>query len=101
VREVQQVLNRLGYFAGPISGRWDRASADAMLHFQEAHGLEPTGNLNFSSIAGLGLWRNLIGNPIGNNNKALEASNSGAPPTRGNGVAVRSWRASPGSPFGY
>ena len=71
VREVQQALNRLGYFAGPVNGEWDRETADAMLHFQEAHGLEPTGNLNFSSVAGLGLWDNLIGNPLGNGNKAL------------------------------
>jgi peptidoglycan hydrolase-like protein with peptidoglycan-binding domain len=84
VRQVQQALNRLGYYAGHVDGVWDRASADAMVHFQEAHGLEPTGNLNFSSIAGLGLWDDLIGNPIGNNNKALEAS-TGAPPARGNG----------------
>jgi peptidoglycan hydrolase-like protein with peptidoglycan-binding domain len=83
VREVQQALNRLGYFAGPVNGEWDRETADAMVHFQEAHGLEPTGNLNFSSIAGLGLWTNLIGNPLGNNNKSLVSSN-GAPPARGN-----------------
>jgi len=83
VREVQQALNRLGYFAGPVNGDWDRQTADAMLHFQEAHGLEPTGNLNFSSVAGLGLWNNLIGNPLGNGNKALVA-NTGAPPARGN-----------------
>ena len=83
VREVQQALNRLGYFAGPVNGEWDRETADAMLHFQEAHELEPTGNLNFSSVAGLGLWDNLIGNPLGNGNKALVANN-GAPPARGN-----------------
>jgi Putative peptidoglycan binding domain len=87
VREVQQVLNRLGYFAGPINGVWDRLTADALLHFQEAHGLEPTGNLNFSSIAGLGLWENLIGHPIGPNNNLLNAS-TGAPPPRGKGKTV-------------
>lgn len=53
-----------------------------MLHYQEAHGLEPTGTLNFASIAGLGLWNNLIGDPNGNGHKALEASN-GSPPPRG------------------
>ena len=88
VREVQQALNRLGYFAGPVNGAWDKETADAMVHFQEAHGLEPTGNLNFSSIAGLGLWDNLIGNPLGNGNKALVANNTGAPPARGKNAKV-------------
>jgi Putative peptidoglycan binding domain len=87
VREVQQALNRLGYFAGPVDGVWDRLTADAMVHFQEAHGLEPTGNINFSSIAAMGLWENLIGHPIGSNNNLLNASN-GAPPQRGKGKTV-------------
>jgi peptidoglycan hydrolase-like protein with peptidoglycan-binding domain len=82
VREVQQALNRLGYAAGVINGVWSQATAQAMIHFQQAHGLEPTGNMNLSSIAALGLWNNLIGDPLGNNHKAL-AGNSAAPPPRG------------------
>lgn len=82
VREVQQALNRLGYAAGPVNGMWDRAAANAMVHFQQAHGLEPTGDLNLSSIAALGLWNNIVGNPNGNGNKALTATN-GSPPPRG------------------
>ncbi len=84
---MQQALNRLGYFAGPVDGLWDRLTADAMVHFQEAHELEPTGNLNFSSIAAMGLWENLIGHPIGSDKNLLKAS-TGAPPPRGNGKTV-------------
>lgn len=83
VREVQQALNRLGYQAGPISGSWDRETVRAMRNFQGAHGLEPTGNLDISSIAALGLWKNLIGNPLGNGNQALTSNTTGAPPPRG------------------
>jgi peptidoglycan hydrolase-like protein with peptidoglycan-binding domain len=83
VREVQQALNRLGYSAGPVDGVWNQATARAMVHFQQAHGLEPNGNLTISSIAALGLWKNIIGDPNGNGNKALTAQNSGAPPARG------------------
>jgi peptidoglycan hydrolase-like protein with peptidoglycan-binding domain len=83
VREIQQALNRLGYAAGTVDGVWNRATAQAMVHFQQAHGLEPTGNLNMTSIAALGLWENIIGDPNGNGRKALTAQNSGAPPTRG------------------
>jgi peptidoglycan hydrolase-like protein with peptidoglycan-binding domain len=90
VREVQQALNRLGYAAGPINGVWDHASADAMVHFQQAHGLEPTGNLNLSSIAGLGLWDNIIGDPLGNGNKSLTVGQaSGSPPPRGGKNAAK------------
>lgn len=83
VREVQQALNRLGYQAGTINGNWDRPTELAMKNFQGAHGLEPTGNLDISSIAALGLWKNLIGNPLGNGNRALISNATGAPPPRG------------------
>jgi peptidoglycan hydrolase-like protein with peptidoglycan-binding domain len=72
VRVVKQALNRLGYSAGPVTGVWNEAVGQALLHFQQAHGLEPTGNLNISSIAALGLWTRLVGDPLGNQRKALE-----------------------------
>lgn len=83
VREVQQALNRLGYEAGQVNGNWDRNTVLAMKNFQGAHGLEPTGNLDISSIAALGLWTNLIGNPLGNGNSSLVGNATGAPPPRG------------------
>lgn len=82
VREVQQALNRLGYSAGPITGSWNRRTQQSMKEFQAAHGLEPTGNLDISSIDALGLWSRVIGNPIGNGRMMSE--NSGAPVPRGN-----------------
>jgi len=87
VREVQQALNRLGYAAGTINGVWDQATANALVNFQEAHGLEPTGNLNFSSIAALGLWNNVVGDPLGNGNKAL--AQGASPPPRGGKQAAQ------------
>lgn len=84
VREIQQALNRLGYAAGPVNGVWDRAAADAMIHFQQAHGLEPTGDVNLSAITALGLWDNIIGNPLGTGHKAITSVKAtGAPPPRG------------------
>ena len=84
VREIQQQLNRLGYNAGFVNGIWNRSTEIAMTEFQRAHGLDPTGNLNFSSVAALGLWNNIFGNPIANGNEALVGSqNSGMPPARG------------------
>ncbi len=84
VRQIQQQLNRLGYNAGFVNGIWNRSTEIAMTEFQRAHGLDPTGNLNFSSVAALGLWNNIFGNPIANNNEALVGEqNSGMPPARG------------------
>lgn len=84
VRQIQQQSNRLGYNAGFVNGVWNRSTEIAMTEFQRAHGLDPTGNLDFSSIAALGLWNNIFGNPIGNGNEALAgAQNSGMPPARG------------------
>lgn len=84
VLQIQQQLNRLGYNAGFVNGIWNRSTEIAMTEFQRAHGLDPTGNLNFSSVAALGLWKNIFGNPIANGNEALAgAQNSGMPPARG------------------
>ena len=81
VRQVQQALNRLGYAAGGVNGVWDKATALAMRNFQQAHGLSPSGNLNMSSIAALGLWNNLIRHPIARNGKGNKVAS--VPPGRG------------------
>lgn len=83
VREVQKQLNRLGYAAGSVDGTWNRATATAMTEFQRARGLDPTGNLNIGSIAALGLWGQLIGNP--NGRVGPMSRNNGTPPARGQG----------------
>lgn len=85
VREVQQALNRLGYASGPIDGSWNKKTQRAMQDFQGAHGLSPNGDLTLSSIAALGLWPNLIGNPNGNGNRPLvgTSTHTASPPPRG------------------
>jgi len=84
VREVQQALNRLGYASGPLTGNWDQATQKAMMQFQAAHGLAPNGNLTVSSIAAMGLWKNLIGDPLGNGDQPVVSENvTGSPPPRG------------------
>ncbi|HEX5454826.1 MAG TPA: peptidoglycan-binding domain-containing protein [Stellaceae bacterium] len=84
IRQVQQMLNRFGYSAGGLTGRWNPVTARAMSEFQAAHGLEPTGRLTIGSIGALGLWNGLIGNPNGAGNRfALGRQNSAVPPPRG------------------
>lgn len=57
VRRVQQALNRLGYNAGTITGSWNQATSRATQDFQAAHNLAPTGNLNATTLAALGIGR--------------------------------------------
>ncbi|MBO0801404.1 MAG: murein L,D-transpeptidase [Blastocatellia bacterium] len=42
-REAEQRLSDLGYWTGPIDGRWDEASRHALIAFQKVEGLKRTG----------------------------------------------------------
>ncbi len=55
VRLVEQALSQRGYDSGNVDGSWDQQTASALTNFQQAIGLEPTGQLNSRSIQALGL----------------------------------------------
>lgn len=55
VRCTQQELNRLGYSAGRITGSIDRATVGALTEFQRAHGLEPNGTIDETTLRALGV----------------------------------------------
>jgi peptidoglycan hydrolase-like protein with peptidoglycan-binding domain len=55
VRSVQQALNDKGYDAGLVDGRWGPATEEAVRKFQQASGLPPSGQLERSTLAALGL----------------------------------------------
>ena len=55
VRQVQSKLSALGGFPGPIDGNWGPASQSALRNFQQARGLQPTGEMNQATAATLGL----------------------------------------------
>ncbi len=44
-REAEQRLADLGYWTGPVDGRWDGASRHALVAFQKVEGLKRTGRL--------------------------------------------------------
>lgn len=50
VRKIQQALNQAGYQSGNLQGNWDKATSRALMNYQQAQGLEPTGNLNINTI---------------------------------------------------
>lgn len=55
VRQIQQALLDAGFNPGPVDGFWGPNSATALMDFQEARDLEPTGRINALSLIQLGL----------------------------------------------
>jgi peptidoglycan hydrolase-like protein with peptidoglycan-binding domain len=49
-RQIQQSLRDAGHDPGPIDGLWGPRTAEAAREFQNEKGLEPTGNLNISTL---------------------------------------------------
>jgi peptidoglycan hydrolase-like protein with peptidoglycan-binding domain len=45
IREAEQRLSDIGYWTGPVDGRFDAASRQALIAFQKLEGLKPTGVL--------------------------------------------------------
>jgi peptidoglycan hydrolase-like protein with peptidoglycan-binding domain len=55
VQVVQQALQQQGAYSGRIDGAWGTDSQAALERFQQAHGLQVTGQLNQATAATLGL----------------------------------------------
>ena len=97
VRQIEQALNKAGYDAGPIDGQWDDASKTAMTNFEQAQGLEPTGQVTISAVYALGL-SNLLGGQnagagggqnVGNQRRTQEVARSKGAPLYAGPAAVR------------
>jgi N-acetylmuramoyl-L-alanine amidase len=58
VSELQAALKLLGYYSGVVDGTYSQATADAVIRFQKAAGLNPDG------VMGPGTWEQLFP-PIG------------------------------------
>jgi peptidoglycan hydrolase-like protein with peptidoglycan-binding domain len=50
---VQQTLKLAGFWDGPVDGTWTPALTEAVMAFQAALGVEPTGSVDASTIAAL------------------------------------------------
>ena len=62
IRRVQHRLHHLGFYSGSADGVWGARSSAAVERFQHSRGLQPTGDLNSTTLAALGLDPN---NPRG------------------------------------
>jgi peptidoglycan hydrolase-like protein with peptidoglycan-binding domain len=61
IKEIQAALARAGFYQREITGTWDDYSKEALLKFQQAHGLKPTGKLDALSLQKLGLGSEIAG----------------------------------------
>lgn len=55
VVEIQRALIQAGYLHGDANGKWDEATRDAMLRFQQEHRFPATGLPEAKSLMKLGL----------------------------------------------
>ncbi len=55
VRQVQQALSAQGFDPGPADGKWKTKTESALMLFQEAQGMQATGQLDQQTLASLGV----------------------------------------------
>lgn len=55
VKQVQQALEKSGFKAGRVDGRWGPETASAVKQFQQSKQIQPHGQLDQQTLADLGL----------------------------------------------
>ncbi|MCL4766198.1 MAG: peptidoglycan-binding protein [Hyphomicrobiaceae bacterium] len=65
VRQIQRRLARIGLDPGPIDGRWDPQTQQALARFQQHVGLPPTGNVDLTTFNALRNARRSSGQFLG------------------------------------
>jgi hypothetical protein len=76
ITEIQEALNRSGYYPGDPTGKWDSGTVNAMKRFQQAEGISPTGKIDAISLQELGLGSDVAG--VGAPRPMLPAETTGA-----------------------
>lgn len=83
ISEIQQALAKDGSYKGAPNGKWDESTQDALMKFQEAHGLNATGKLDARSLQQLGLGSSITGvAPPAPSNTASKLTSSAAQPVQ-------------------
>jgi peptidoglycan hydrolase-like protein with peptidoglycan-binding domain len=80
VREIQTALAASNAYKGEPTGKWDAASIDALKHFQQVNGLNPSGKLDAHSLQKLGLGSDTAGRGAPRVSKPTGLSTSSATP---------------------
>lgn len=55
IRQVQQKLATMGYNPGNLDGELDAQTMEAIRNFQQAQGIQPTGQLDVQTLSALGV----------------------------------------------
>ena len=90
-QEIQQALAARGYYKGPIDGKWNDDSVDALRRFQTDQNLSPDGKINSLSLIAMGLGpkRATAAPPVTSSSPAASTtSSSPAPPPTSAAPAV-------------
>jgi hypothetical protein len=59
--QIQEALERGGYYSGDPNGKWDMGTQASLRRFQEANGLAPTGKLDALTLQKMGLGSDVAG----------------------------------------
>jgi peptidoglycan hydrolase-like protein with peptidoglycan-binding domain len=55
IRQVQQKLSTMGYSPGNLDGELDAQTMEAIRNFQQAQGIQPSGQLDVQTLSALGV----------------------------------------------
>jgi hypothetical protein len=55
IRKVKRALHQAGYDPGPVNGNWNGTASEALVNWQQAQGLEPTGKVDRRTLNALGI----------------------------------------------
>jgi len=103
-QEIQQALASRGYYTGPVDGKWNSDSVDALKRFQTDQNLTPDGKLTSLSLIAMGLGpRRANGTappkgPPASPGTQPPGSLSARPATSGAPVSVQQSNPAPASP---
>jgi len=73
LEEVQERLQQMGFYHGNIDGNWGPETQSALRDYQQQHGMQPNGQLDFPTMADLGL--------VGRQNQQFGNNQYGTPNT--------------------
>lgn len=55
IRKVKRALHQAGYNPGPVNGSWNGPASEALVNWQKAQGLQPTGKVDRRTLNALGI----------------------------------------------
>ena len=85
--QIQEALERGGYYSGNPNGKWDARTQESLRRFQTANGLPPTGKLDALSLQRMGLGSDVAGvsapRPVTQGNSTASPAATTVPKTPG------------------